>query len=242
MKKTPFSIHRIFSVLVKINPVNGSLTGAVTLSVNNLSEIAFDGDGNLYGIAGISQSPLDPGQLEGGTIASIDVITGTVTPEAWATTKGRFRDHCIAFHPEEGLFYHVHWRIRDEMILMETVDPDSGAVTPIGALLTRFQGPKALVYDPGLGEFFLQIENDLYRVTTAGVATPVVQGTDFFSPAGLAIAPDLVDPTVAIRAKLRQQIRAVKKQLKRAQRKQQVARAKQLKKKLRKLRMKLRRL
>lgn len=182
--------------LVQVDPLSGTFTQTLTLSVINLADLAFDDAGVLYGLAANPPSgPLDPGELEGGTIATINLSNGTVTAQPWATAKNPFLDQAIAFNSDNGLLYRVYPKPNDaDLILMESIDPSSGSITPIGTVLTGQTGrsPSALTYDPTAGLFYLSLSDAFYSLTTGGTATLInVDLASLHDAHGLAIEPRL---------------------------------------------------
>lgn len=189
------------TLLVEIDPLSGSITNPVTLSIANLDELAFDSSGTLYGLAANRDGTL-PDELEGGTMATINIATGIVTAQAWATSKNRFLDQTFAFNPDDGLLYHVYSRPdENDFIDMESVNPVNGVVTPIGEILSGQTGrsASALTYDSTAGLFFLGVGRVFYTVTPTGAVTVINGGLEFpYDLAGLAIEPDLEVTSIAL--------------------------------------------
>ncbi|MEM7394545.1 MAG: hypothetical protein AAF492_19600 [Verrucomicrobiota bacterium] len=183
------------TVLVEIDPLTGSFTNAVNLDVINLDELAFDAAGTLYGLASLDGGSLDPGELEGGTIAVINKTNGTVTAQPWATSRYRFLNQTFAYNSDDGLLYHVHPRPGDsQFVEMTTIDPVSGTVTPIATVLTNQSGrsPTGMTYDPDSGLFYVCLGDDFHSITTGGVATAINLDLAFpYDGHGMAVLPDL---------------------------------------------------
>ncbi|MEM9018726.1 MAG: hypothetical protein AAGC68_17080, partial [Verrucomicrobiota bacterium] len=209
------------TLLVKFDPDSGTISDPVNLNVDNISEITFDNTGTLYGIAGAGFGL--GSDLEGGTIVTIDLSTGTVTAESWSSSRNEFRDHVLAFNPDDGLLYHVFPNGSGSLV-METIDPaNGGAVSSVSVVFPSDSSAKALCYDPSQGVFYFWQVDDLYRITTAGVATTVIENQTFDAE-GLAIVPDRVippvqvDSNVLLAADLRKKLRKLRKRQKSARR------------------------
>ncbi|MEM9017941.1 MAG: hypothetical protein AAGC68_13085, partial [Verrucomicrobiota bacterium] len=131
-------------------------------------------------------------------------------------------------------------------LLMETIDPaNGGTVSPVGTLFASNVFADALCYDPSQGVFYYWQSDDLYRITTAGVATAVIEN-ETFDAGGLAIVPDRVVPPIQVNSNvllaedLRKKLRKLRKRQKSARRAGKVSRVRSLQKKIVRIRRQLR--
>ena len=181
-------------LLAELDPLTGDLSNPVTLSVTNLSDLAFDSAGNLYGVASNDVSPARPGELESGTIATINVSTGQVSALPWLTNRDLSKPHALAFHPLVGKLYHAvpqKYGVSGAAIL-ETIDPADDEVTDI-RLRYGLPGGRtsALAISPRNGGLYLTIDDRLYSLRTDGTLIAYLASMSSFAPHGLAFLPDM---------------------------------------------------
>ncbi|MBN2561794.1 MAG: PEP-CTERM sorting domain-containing protein [Phycisphaerae bacterium] len=159
--------------LVTIDPATGAFDFVVDMQdpidpTPYFSTITFKPDGSLYTVA----TP-DCGWTPG-AILEVDTGTGVLTDTG--LTYGGVGGQAIEFNPDDGLFYHFY---NDDSggggnSFLETVDPVSGTVTPVGLTGYDFHAVNAVVY-AGAGKFYAYDAasgaGDLLEITTEGEVT-----------------------------------------------------------------------
>jgi VCBS repeat-containing protein len=109
-----------FDGIITINPVTGArkLVGEAGSAGRDISGLAFNGTGVLYGIAMMDQQP--------DMLVSIDTATGVATPIGPTGTNGSRGVAGLAFDPGSGTLY------LSVDTNLYTVDPATGAATLVG--------------------------------------------------------------------------------------------------------------
>ena len=260
-EKCPASISSIaqdsatgdyYVITEKDDPLGGDGESANSLAMIDIDTGLFSNQVNLssWGVSGITVGPL--GQLYGvldgnaplgrGTIVTIDKATGQVTDTGWATNQTA-DGHSLEYNPDDGLLYHFYTdgSDRDEEKI-ETIDPDTGDVVQVGALIgwITFRVVGAVYRGNGLF-YLLDSANFIHTVTTGGDVTESSGGLPQVPYMALELGPDRVNIALE-RAKLQRQIRKVKRALKKARQRGQRSKVRSLSRKLRILKRKLRQL
>jgi len=183
--------HQLF----QLDPLTGKVSNEVPLPISNFKGITFDSSGVLYGCAAGAQSP-GPTELLKGTIATINLTTGAVTPTGWATSTndGSTVGHCAAYSSDDGLIYQVF--TQGTSLNLRSIDPGSGSITEIGVVsgVTGSSTTGSMTYDPEQGHFYIGRTNSIITVTPDAVGTVLRErGGDepTFTIEGLALIPSL---------------------------------------------------
>ena len=199
LAKHPASL-KLFAIL-KLQGVSGRelvtidpLTGVVT-SIGNtgakFAGLAFSCDRTLFGITGDGANVPE-------TLFTISTLNASTS---LALTLGAGDDgETIAFHPGDGLLYHVSGRTPGSSEIFESIDLNTLAVTNIPLSGDAYFEATALAYDPLSNELLLaDLANNLYTITRGGVATMI--GGVGRHPKGLAYSGSsgcVQQPVVAI--------------------------------------------
>jgi hypothetical protein len=149
--------------LVQIDPSTGE---AVTIGVTGqaIADIAFDNDGQLYGVSG------DKGNTDG-KLYSIDKVTAESVLVLSLSNNGD--GEAIAFNTSDGLMYRFSGNASIESINLETLDVVS---IPVTGDLAAIGTPGAATYDEVADEFLVHafwtpVGNGRYYSATAAGAT-----------------------------------------------------------------------
>ncbi|MCK4658874.1 MAG: thrombospondin type 3 repeat-containing protein [Phycisphaerae bacterium] len=111
--------------LVRIDADTAAVTVIGELGIG-LFSLAFRSDGTLYGIErNCSTSP--------GHIVIIDPTDASIT--STGIVRGEGCGHAIAFQPGTDLLYHVFEPNWDDLIILETIDVDTGEVTVVNSAM-----------------------------------------------------------------------------------------------------------
>jgi hypothetical protein len=165
--------------LATINVDTGVLSGGVNLSRSRIAGITVGPGGTIYGVLGGKGA-------DAGKIVTINRSTGAAGETGWETVQYSGGGQSIEYNPDDGCLYHF---ILNGGSFVEKIDPQTGAVTPIGLLSPAPGNPNivAAAYK-GNGRFWvMNISQKIYEVTSSGATTELGTSSTLFR--GLARVP-----------------------------------------------------
>lgn len=169
------------SRLVRVNPNNGAITD-VGMSTDKFAGIAFDSQGNLFGVSG-----------DGGVISealySISKTNGVATFLLQLGNGGE--GEALSFNPLDGKLYHASGSggINEPTIgtILETIDPVTLQITPVTLSAYPISGITALCRLDSQTMLGATFGLEFVKISTSGVITPI-GGLDHLAK-GFAFAP-----------------------------------------------------
>lgn len=167
--------------LITIDPNNGAATN-VGMSTDKFAGIAFDAQGNLFGVSG-----------DGGVIPealySISKTTGVATFLLQLGNGGE--GEALSFNPKDGLLYHASGSgaINEPTIgtILETIDPVTLQITPVTLSAYPISGITALCRLDSQTFLGATFGFELVTISTTGVISPL-GGLDHLAK-GFAFGP-----------------------------------------------------
>ncbi len=190
--------------LVTINPLTG-VAKTIGNTGDQFTGLAFSSDGTLFAVVGDKKN-IAAGGLPPETLFTLDTSNAAPTQ---VLVLGHGNDgEAIGFNPNDGLIYHASGNDTlgegcatpfDPLVcveIFESVNPNSLVVTniPISGdytpLTDNYLEVAALTYLSGNILFFTDTDQNLYKITTAGVVTFV--GSMDHVAKGLALANAVV--------------------------------------------------
>lgn len=167
-------------VLATIDPFTGQATliGAPSSEhLIKLSGLAFDPEGQLFGVTGDDQGATAPE-----TLFLIDPATGAATE--FMTLGNGDQGEAIAFDPASGLLVHASGGASPQEQVLETIDLSNQTITPVALQSGWSEGRALAALSPGL--YLLADEDAFYLISENGGLTPIA-ALDHISK-GLALA------------------------------------------------------
>lgn len=177
-------------VLATLDPSSGQAILVGNPAADQLlkfSDITFDSQGQLYGVTGN-----DPNAVSPESLFTIDKETA-VAMEFLPLGNGD-QGEALAYDVERGLLLHASGGPPPETQVLETIDPESKAITPITVQGGWGEG-KALFY-LGVEQYLVADGDAFYLVTPDGAIVPV--GLIDHVTKGLALLPSAVENSFEI--------------------------------------------
>jgi hypothetical protein len=183
--------------LVTINPATGVAT-SIGNTGDQFAGLAFNSNGILFAVVGDKKN--QPGGLPAETLFTLN--TSNAIPTQMLVLGGGNDGEAIGFNPNDGLIYHASGNdtggsgcqpLNSSICveIFESVNPNTLAVTNIpisgNSFSDNYLEAAALTHVSGNVLLLADIDQSLYKITTAGVVTFI--GTMDHAPKGLAFAP-----------------------------------------------------